>query len=88
MNIQRDENGNQFWLIELFNDGIATRLVPAYIGEGYKMHAVDELSLADGRGTALCGKSGRLKRGVVTDSDWWLVCVSCACFLEKNECPT
>ena len=84
MNVQRDENGNQFWLIELFNDGIATRLVPAYIGDGYKMHAVDETALADGRGAALCGKSGRLKRGVVTDSDWWLVCVTCARFMEKN----
>ena len=78
MQMQRDGNGNQFWLCDLANDGVATRLMPAYIGDGYKMHAVDELALADGRGTALCGKSGRLKRGVVTDSDWWLICASCA----------
>ena len=83
MNIQRDSNNNQFWPCQLCNDGVPTRLVPAYIGDGYKMHAVDELALADGRGTALCGKAGRLKRGVVTDSDWWLVCVTCACFMGK-----
>ena len=83
MNIQRDSNNNQFWLCELFNDGIATRLVPAYIGDGYKMHAVDEAALTKGRGAALCGKFGCPKRGVVTDSDWWLVCVVCARFLGK-----
>lgn len=76
LTIQRDSNNNQFWLRQIFNDGIVTRLVPAYIGDGYKLHAVDEPSLAGGRGTAMCGRSGRLARGPVLDDDD--MCASCA----------
>ena len=76
MNIQRDGNNNQFWPTRVFTDGVAGRLVPAYIGDGYKLHAVDELSLADGRGKAMCGRGGRLARGtVLEDGD---MCASCA----------
>ena len=76
MQIQRDSNGNQFWPCQLFNDGVPTRLVPAYIGGGKKLHAVDELSLSDGRGAAMCGRSGWMERGtVLEDGD---MCASCA----------
>ncbi len=76
MNIQRDSNNNQFWTCRIFNDGVAVRLVPAYIGGGKKLHAVDELSLSDGYGTAMCGRTGWLERGtLLEDGD---MCASCA----------
>ena len=76
MNIQRDSNNNQFWMCRIFNDGVAMRLIPAYIGDGIKLHAVDEPSLVDGRGTAMCGRAGLIERGTVFDYD--TMCKSCA----------
>ena len=76
LTIRRDSNNNQFWMCRIFNDGVAMRLIPAYIGDGIKLHAVDEPSLVDGRGTAMCGRGGRLARGTVReDGD---MCASCA----------
>lgn len=82
MNIQRDIKNNQFWTCRIFNDGIVTRLVPAYIGGGRKLHAVDEPSFVDGRGTAMCGRTGWLARGTVLDGD--AICASCKRILEAG----
>lgn len=76
MNIQRDSNNNQFWSTRVFTDGVAGRLVPAYVGSGKKLHVVQELSLADGYDTAMCGRTGWLERGtLLEDGD---MCASCA----------
>lgn len=76
MSLQRDSNNNQFWPTRVFNDGVVGRLVPAYIGGGKKLHAVDETSLADGYDTAMCGRTGWLERGtLLEDGD---MCASCA----------
>ena len=58
MQMQRDSNGNQFWPTRVFTDGVAGRLVPAYIGSGRKPHVVQELSRTDGYDTAMCGRTG------------------------------
>ena len=76
-----DDAGHQFWLVAM-SDGVDARFSPAYIGDGWKLHAINISRPLDYFGYALCGKGGRLRRGAVLDDD--AICASCKRILEAG----